>query len=213
MTSPEELLAAAHASCFAMQFTSGLVGAGWEPGGDDDRRATVSFEIGRRDHRVALTARGDRRRAHRRADLRDRPAGEDHVPDLARPRRDRDHARAARPRSATRTTKRTPRPRSPGRVGRPTAGTWRAMPIRRTRRRARALLPGDAGAHVRPCGLQRPPRGGGGRPAPEEARGPLQARAGVAPGARRPRGGAAPTPSWPRWSPTTRPRSRGSRRS
>ena len=28
MTSPEELLAAAHASCFAMQFTSGLVGAG-----------------------------------------------------------------------------------------------------------------------------------------------------------------------------------------
>lgn len=30
-TSPEELLAAAHASCFAMQFTSGLVGSGWEP--------------------------------------------------------------------------------------------------------------------------------------------------------------------------------------
>ena len=31
MTSPEELLAAAHASCFAMQFTSGIVGAGGEP--------------------------------------------------------------------------------------------------------------------------------------------------------------------------------------
>ncbi len=31
LTSPEELLAAAHASCFAMQFTHGLVGAGGEP--------------------------------------------------------------------------------------------------------------------------------------------------------------------------------------
>jgi osmotically inducible protein OsmC len=31
LTSPEELLAAAHASCFAMQFASTLVGGGWEP--------------------------------------------------------------------------------------------------------------------------------------------------------------------------------------
>ena len=30
-TTPEELLAAAYASDFAMQFTSGLVGFGWEP--------------------------------------------------------------------------------------------------------------------------------------------------------------------------------------
>ena len=31
LTSPEELLAAAHATCFAMQLTSGLVGGGREP--------------------------------------------------------------------------------------------------------------------------------------------------------------------------------------
>ncbi len=45
MTSPEELLAAAHASCFAMQFTGGLVGAGWEP---EEMHVTcsVSFEVG-----------------------------------------------------------------------------------------------------------------------------------------------------------------------
>ena len=42
ITSPEELIAAAHASCFAMQFTSGLVGSGWEP-----EEMTVSCEIGR----------------------------------------------------------------------------------------------------------------------------------------------------------------------
>src|SRR4026209_571342 len=30
-TSPEELLAAAHASCFTMALAHGLVGAGWEP--------------------------------------------------------------------------------------------------------------------------------------------------------------------------------------
>jgi osmotically inducible protein OsmC len=45
LTSPEELLAAAHASCFAMQFTSGLVGAGWEPE-EMTVSCEVSFEIG-----------------------------------------------------------------------------------------------------------------------------------------------------------------------
>ena len=50
-TSPEELLAAAHASCFAMQFTSGLVGAGWEP---EEMQVTceISFEVGIGDHGV-----------------------------------------------------------------------------------------------------------------------------------------------------------------
>ena len=55
---------------------------------------------------------------------------------------------------------------------------WGGMAHRRTRRRARALVHRDAGASVRPCGLQRPPRGGRCRPAPEGARGPVQARAG-----------------------------------
>jgi osmotically inducible protein OsmC len=44
-TSPEELLAAAHASCFAMQFTSGLIGSGWEPE-EMQIEAAVSFEVG-----------------------------------------------------------------------------------------------------------------------------------------------------------------------
>ena len=63
-------------------------------------------------------------------------------------------------------------------------------PDRAADRRAGALVQRDAGAHVRPCRLQRPPRGGGGRPAAEGARGAAPARAGVAAGQRRPRGGA-----------------------
>ena len=55
--------------------------------------------------------------------------------------------------------------------------------------------------HVRPCGLQRPPRGGGGRPPPEGARGPVQARAGSG-GRRTPTSRRrAATPSSRRWSP------------
>ena len=56
LTSPEELLAAAHASCFAMQFTSGLVGAGWEPE-LMHVSCTVSFEVGLGITESALTAR------------------------------------------------------------------------------------------------------------------------------------------------------------
>ncbi len=44
-TSPEELLAAAHASCFSMQLAHGLVGAGWDPD-VITVSANVSFEIG-----------------------------------------------------------------------------------------------------------------------------------------------------------------------
>ena len=95
LTSPEELLAAAHASCFAMQFTSGLVGSGWEPE-IMHVSCAVTFETGIGDHRVRPDRPGDRCRADRREDLRDRAAGEDHVPDLARARRHRHHARAAR---------------------------------------------------------------------------------------------------------------------
>src|SRR5579863_646639 len=56
LTSPEELLAAAHASCFAMQFTSGLVGAGWEPE-VMYVSCTIAFEIGMGITESALTAR------------------------------------------------------------------------------------------------------------------------------------------------------------
>jgi lipoyl-dependent peroxiredoxin len=45
LTSPEELLAAAHASCYSMSLASGLVGGGWEP--TEIRVAsTVGLEVG-----------------------------------------------------------------------------------------------------------------------------------------------------------------------
>lgn len=56
VTSPEELIAAAHASCFAMQFTSGLIGSGWEPE-EMTISCEVSFEIGFGISQSALTAR------------------------------------------------------------------------------------------------------------------------------------------------------------
>src|SRR5438132_1622193 len=45
LTSPEELLAAAHATCFAMQLTSGLVGGGREPE-VLNVSCTIGFEVG-----------------------------------------------------------------------------------------------------------------------------------------------------------------------
>src|SRR5690348_6626905 len=45
LTSPEELLAAAHASCFAMALASGLVGGGWEPL-EMQISCTVGLEVG-----------------------------------------------------------------------------------------------------------------------------------------------------------------------
>ena len=57
-------------------------------------------------------------------------------------------------------------------------------------RRAGAQLPRDAGAAVRPCRLQRPPRGGGGRPPAEGARDAVQARRALACRGRRSRRGA-----------------------
>jgi osmotically inducible protein OsmC len=45
LTSPEELLAAAHASCFSMALASGLVGGGWEPM-EIKVACTVAFEVG-----------------------------------------------------------------------------------------------------------------------------------------------------------------------
>ena len=45
LTSPEELLAAAHASCYSMALASGLVGGGWEPT-EIRTSATVALEVG-----------------------------------------------------------------------------------------------------------------------------------------------------------------------
>jgi osmotically inducible protein OsmC len=45
LTSPEELLAAAHASCFSMALASNLVGGGWEPT-EIKVSCTVSLEVG-----------------------------------------------------------------------------------------------------------------------------------------------------------------------
>jgi osmotically inducible protein OsmC len=56
LTSPEELLAAAHAACFAMQFTHGLIGAGAEPE-EMHVSAAVRFEPGLGITDSVLTAR------------------------------------------------------------------------------------------------------------------------------------------------------------
>jgi osmotically inducible protein OsmC len=56
LTSPEELLAAAHASCFSMQLAHGLVGAGWDPE-VIAVSAKVSFENGIGITDIALEAR------------------------------------------------------------------------------------------------------------------------------------------------------------
>src|SRR5690242_4293300 len=45
LTSPEELLAAAHASCYSMALASGLVGGGWEPV-EIKTSCTVGLEAG-----------------------------------------------------------------------------------------------------------------------------------------------------------------------
>ncbi|HVS85702.1 MAG TPA: OsmC family protein [Gaiellaceae bacterium] len=56
-TSPEELIAAAHASCFSMALSAGLARAGTPP---DELRtsATVTFQPGEGITRIALTVEG-----------------------------------------------------------------------------------------------------------------------------------------------------------
>jgi osmotically inducible protein OsmC len=57
LTSPEELIAAAHAACFSMSLSSGLAKGGHPP---DELRtsATVTFQPGEGITRVALTVDG-----------------------------------------------------------------------------------------------------------------------------------------------------------
>ncbi len=56
-TSPEELIAAAHAACFAMALSHGLAGAGHAP---EELRtsATVTFQPGQGITKIALTVEG-----------------------------------------------------------------------------------------------------------------------------------------------------------
>jgi osmotically inducible protein OsmC len=56
-TSPEELIAAAHASCFAMALSHALAQGG-TPAEQLDTTATVTFQPGEGITKIALTARG-----------------------------------------------------------------------------------------------------------------------------------------------------------
>ena len=56
-TSPEELIAAAHASCFSMALSSGLAKAGTPPD-ELNTSATVTFQPGEGITRIALTVEG-----------------------------------------------------------------------------------------------------------------------------------------------------------
>jgi osmotically inducible protein OsmC len=57
MTSPEELIAAAHAACFSMAFSAGLAKAGTPPD-ELETSATVTFQPGEGITKVALTVEG-----------------------------------------------------------------------------------------------------------------------------------------------------------
>src|SRR5881398_3696609 len=56
-TSPEELIAAAHAACFSMALSSGLAKAGHPPD-ELNTAATVTFQPGEGITRIALTVAG-----------------------------------------------------------------------------------------------------------------------------------------------------------
>jgi osmotically inducible protein OsmC len=57
MTSPEELIAAAHASCFSMALSAGLAKAG-SPPDELNTSATVTFQPGEGITKIALTVEG-----------------------------------------------------------------------------------------------------------------------------------------------------------
>jgi len=58
MTSPEELIAAAHAACFSMALSAGLARAGTPPA-ELSTSATVTFQPGEGITKIALTVEGD----------------------------------------------------------------------------------------------------------------------------------------------------------
>ena len=217
ITSPEELLAAAHASCFAMQFSlassAPAGGRRRSPSPPRSRSRSASGSPLGATVRVAVDGLTD-----------------DQIPEIA------EQAKANAP----------CRGRSRVSTSSSTCPTWRPLPRRRPEphpqpkpetsgeaaspldaARLGAVMAGfddlidelersyreAAGAHVRPEGLQRPPGGEGGRPAPEGARGVVQAGGELATGARRPRGGAERPRARGDGRRATRPTSSGSRTS
>ena len=159
---PEELIAAAHAACFSMALSHGLAQAGTPPE-QLDRRRDRDVRARRGDHEDrARPSCGACRGSTRPAFVAAAEDAKGELPGLEGARR-----RYPRSRSTPRSAPDRPRLRLTSRHGR----------IEQPRRGARALLRGAAGAPVRPCGLQRPPRGGRGRAAAEGARDAAQARA------------------------------------
>ena len=196
-TSPEELIAAAHAVCFSMALSGRWLAKAGTPPERLETSATVTFVPGEgitegRSPSSAASPGSTRRGSSSRPRARRRAA-----------RSRRRSPASPRSRSTRVWPDAWPVPKRAGRGqvtpgacrgsvrrgGGAPAGGYHRPPghSRRAHRRARALLRRAAGAHVRPVGLQRPPRGGRRRPAPEGARAPRTARARVARRARRPR--------------------------
>ena len=180
-TSPEELLAAAHASCFSMQLAHGLVGSRLGSRGDHGLGERLvrdrDRDHGHRAHRAGRVGRvpdevlrETAERAKATCPISKALAGVEitlDLPDLPPPEDEEDEAvRATRSRPTTRPKSLIRGAAAAGlRPAVARATNLRAVRARKDRRGARALLPRGAGAALRSCRLQRPPRGGGGRPA------------------------------------------------
>ena len=137
-TSPEELLAAAHAAVFSMQLAHGLVGAGWDPD-VITVTAKVAFELGIGITDIDAHRAGRVRRAPRRGAPRRRPSAR------RRRARSRRRSRASRSRSSCPTCRRRGRGRGGGRGSRRRARRGRRGLIRRRGGR-RAVRRSAAGA-------------------------------------------------------------------
>ena len=179
-TSPEELIAAAQASCFAMALVIRPGAAAGTPP-ENSRPPHGRVRARRRDRQGTLTVRGTC------------PGS---TPPVSTPAAE--VAKANCP--VSKALAGIPESRSTADARRLDAG--RRWPPSRTRSTELERSYTEAQErHVRSRRLQRPPRGGRRRPAPEGARGPVQAGAGSggrrAPTSRR----RATTPSSPRWSP------------
>ncbi len=81
-TSPEELIAAAHSTCFSMALSHALAGDGHAPQAIDTR-ADVDFQPGQGITGIKLTVRGQGRGSDERRVRRGREVGEGELPGLA----------------------------------------------------------------------------------------------------------------------------------
>ena len=229
-TSPEELLAAAHAAVLRDAARARPDRRRLGPRGDH-RHAKVSFELGIGITDITLVAQVESRRAPRRDAPRDRRARQGDVP-ASRRRSPASRSRSSCPTSRPRRTRRKRRPRSPATSSQ--RSTREADLRRGGRRDRRSPQPLRLTGHVPPS--RRPSRSSSaptsrrrsGSPIPPSTTTTARRRrsAGASRSSRRrtssrrrggrrgrSRRGPLATPSSPRWSPTTRPRSRGSRRS